>query len=207
MSLADGLVIAGSVWLLTGVVIAVAMRRQGHDFSVWLALGCVLGLLAVPLAIERARFHPIEHQEPAPRPHVGRLDVLAGIDGSADAIAAVRTALGLFGGCVTSLTLAEVVDYDSGGEYTGSEAREEALSHLQEAADAIGYENTETTLLFGRPDQALVKHAKAADAELIVVGARGHGLSEMLFGSVTSRLVGGHDLPVFVGPRDDSDAL
>lgn len=202
MSLADGLVILASVWLLTGVVIAIVMRRRGHAFWIWLVLGCALGLLAVPLAVERARFHPIEYREAPPTRRLGGLDVVAGIDGSPEAIAAVRAALELFGSCVTSLTLVRVVDYDSGGEYTGSDVRNEALAQLREAAEAIEYENAETRLLFGRPDQALVEHASTINAELIVVGARGRGLSQRLFGSVTARLVGGHAIPVFVGPRD-----
>lgn len=202
MSIVDGLVIAGLTWLVIGLVIAVVMRRRGHDFWIWLALGCVLGLLAIPLAVERARFHPIEHEEPAPIRHPGRLDILAGVDGSPEAIAAVIAALSLFGDRVTSLTLAKVVDYDSGGEYTGSEVREQAMSDLRDAAEAIQYQKTETRVLYGRPDRALVDHARETNAELIVVGARGHGVTERLFGSVTSRLVGGYGIPVFVGPRD-----
>ena len=202
MSLADGLVVVASVWLLAGVVIAIVMRRRGHDFWVWLALGCTLGPLAAPLAIERARFHPIEYREEPPTRRPGALDVLAGIDGSPEAIAAVRAALELLGSCVTSLTLVRVVDYDSGGEYTGSDVRDEALAQLREAAEAIEYENAETRLLFGRPDHAMVEYAHIINAGLIVVGARGRGLSQRLFGSVTSRLVGGHAIPVFVGPRD-----
>lgn len=74
---------------------------------------------------------------------------------------------------------------------------------LHQAAEDIGFRPVETRLLFGRADRALMEYANEAGIELVVVGARGHGISESLFGSVTSRLVGGYHLPVFVGPRDD----
>lgn len=37
--------------------------------------------------------------------------------------------------------------------------------------------------------------------ELIVIGSRGHGASETLFGCVATGLVGASDIPVFLGPR------
>lgn len=202
MTASSGLVIAAVIWLVIGVLIAFVMRRRGHNFWVWVAIGCVLGPLAVPLAIERARFHPIEYQIPVMREAPGKFDVLAGIDGSAESVAAVKAALALFGDSVSSLTLATVLDYDSGGSYTGSESRAEALDRLRRSAEEIRFEPTETRLLFGRADEALVAHAIGADIEMIVVGARGHGLSEALFGSVTKRLVGGCEVPVFVGPKN-----
>jgi hypothetical protein len=76
--------------------------------------------------VERARNYPIEYLRPEVRMSPGLFDVLAGIDGSSESVAAVKEALLLFGGCVTSLTLAKVLDYDSGGSYTGAESRGEA---------------------------------------------------------------------------------
>lgn len=202
MSAAQGLALVGLTWLIIGVVIGFAMRRRGHDFWVWLSMGAVLGPLAIPLTIERARFHPIDYRNPTPLHGGGRFDVLAGIDGSPESVAAVKSALALFGGYVTSLTLAKVLDYDSGGTFTGAEVQVEARGQLKEASRAIAFQPVYTRLLFGRADRALVEYATQSGIELLVVGARGHGMSEALFGSVTARLVGGYRLPVFVGPRD-----
>ena len=52
-----GIVLIVVAWVTTGVVTAIVMRRRGHDFGFWLALGSVLGPFIVPSAIERARFH------------------------------------------------------------------------------------------------------------------------------------------------------
>jgi len=207
MSGTRALAIIALTWVIIGVLVSVFMRRRGHDFWTWFALGAVLGPLALPLAFERARFHPVDRRfAPKTTKAAGTLDVLAGIDGSAESIAAVQCALGLFDDSVTSLTLATVVDFDAAGSYTGEETREEAEKLLLRAVLDIEFEPVTTTLLFGRPDQALAEYAAERELELIVVGARGHGISEALFGSVTARLVGGAEVPVFVGPRAEVEA-
>lgn len=203
MSASRGLAIVAMIWLVIGLTMGLLMRRRGHDFWIWLVLGSILGPLAIPMAIERARLHPIEYREPSPKGGAGRFDILAGIDGSPESVAAVKAALTLFANNCTSLTLAKVLDFDSGGLVTGAESQVEARRQLQKAAEDIGFRPVETRLLFGRADRALMEHADEAGIELVVVGARGHGMSESLFGSVTSRLVGGYHLPVFVGPQDD----
>lgn len=200
MSATGFLALLGIIWLVTGLVIAFVMRRRGHDFWVWLTLGAVLGLFAVPLAVERARCHPIEYQAPGPKVADGPFDILVGLDGSPQSVAALRRALALFGRCVSSVTLANVLDLDSGGEYTGSEARDRSNELLTAVAATLEFEPVTTRILFGRPDQVLVEHAAENGMELIVVGAKGHGASETLFGSVTARLVGESPIPVFVGP-------
>lgn len=200
MDLTTGLQVIGLTWLVIGMVTGFVMRRRGHNFWIWFVLGAVLGPLAIPLAVERARSHP-DHDPRVTGTTSGKLDVLAGIDGSEDAVEAVRSALSLFGECMTSLTLAKVLDYDSAGAYTGSDDQAEAMSQLRDVAQAIDFEEAELRLLFGRPDQSLAEHALANGMELLVVGASGHGAAEALFGSVTSRLVGRGTIPVFVGPR------
>ena len=196
------LILVVLAWAAIGVVVAFLMRRRGHDLFVWLVLGVALGPLVVPLAVERARFHSAaEHQSrgaPTP-PHVG-FDLVAGIDGSQEAIDAVNAALTLFGDQVSSLTIATVVDYDAKDSVTGREIQAEARDLLDEVDPLIRYEPLDKVVLFGRADNALAEFARTSGMELIVVGARGHGATEALFGSITSRLVGGTEVPVFVGP-------
>jgi hypothetical protein len=43
MTASEGLIIVAGIWLLVGLTLALMMRRRGHDFWVWAALGCVLG--------------------------------------------------------------------------------------------------------------------------------------------------------------------
>ena len=195
------LILVALVWAAIGVVVAFLMRRRGHDFSVWLVLGVALGPLVVPLAVERARYHSAAKHQPrgAPTPpHVG-FDVLAAVDGSDESVRAIDTALTLFGGLVSSVTVATVLDFDSEASIPGLESQAAAREMLDDVADRVQYDTVHTELLFGRPDEVLAEHARTSGMELIVVGARGHGTSEALFGSVTGRLVGSSEIPVYVG--------
>ncbi len=198
---ANELVFVAAAWVAIGVVCAFVMRRRGHDFYVWLALGTVLGPLVVPLAVERARFHGAidRRSESLPTPPRSGLDVVAGVDGSEESMVAIESALGLFGDSMTSLTIATVLDYDSEFAAAGREPREQAQAMLDEAASRTGLDLVRTEILYGRADRALAEYARAHGAELIVVGARGHGATEALFGSITQRLVGSCEVPVYVG--------
>lgn len=102
---------------------------------------------------------------------------------------------------MTSLTIATVLDYDSESSVGGVESRRAAQTMLDSAASGIDLEVVETEILFGWADRALAEYARAHGVELIVVGVRGRGATEALFGSITSRLVGGCELPILVGPR------
>ena len=197
----NNLLIVAAVWVAIGVICAFVMRRRGHDFYVWLALGTVLGPLVIPLAIERARFHEAldRRSESIPTPARSGFDVVAGVDGSDESLRAITSALELFGDSMTSLTIATVLDYDSESAAAGIEPRREAQRMLDEAATATEFDLVRTEILFGRADRALAEFARTHGAELIVVGARGHGATEALFGSITQRLVGSCEVPVYVG--------
>lgn len=210
---ANELVVVAAVWVVIGVTCAFVMRRRGHDFYVWLALGTVLGPLVVPLAIERVRFHQAmdRRSETIPTPPRSGFDVVAGIDGSEESMAAIESALKLFGDSLTSLSIVAVLDYDTESAAAGAEPREQAEAMLDRAAERTGVDLVRTEILYGRADRALAEFARTHGAELIVVGARGHGATEALFGSITERLVGACEVPVYVGasvtgPREEETA-
>jgi nucleotide-binding universal stress UspA family protein len=187
------------VWILCGVVTGFVMRRKGHDFFVWLALGSVLGPLVFPLAINAIRQDSGIAVKTHDRAYPGTLDVIVGLDGSDEARQALRSATDTIQ--ATSFTLVTVLDHDSRSSHSGLEMRQEAIEMLEEAARGLTHDDLRTEILFGRPDEALINFAEANDIELIVVGARGHGASEALFGSVARSLVGGSGVPVFVGSQ------
>lgn len=187
------------VWILCGVVTGFAMRRKGHDFFVWLALGSVLGPLVFPLAIDAVRQDSGTAVKTHHQAYPGKLDVIVGLDGSDEARQALRSATDMIQ--ATSLTLVTVLDHDSRSSHSGLETRQEAIEMLEKAARELTHDDLRTEILFGRPDEALVSFAESNDIELIVVGARGRGASEALFGSVTRRLVGGSGVPVLVGSK------
>ncbi len=199
----DVLIGLAAAWLLTGVITGFVMKRQGHDFFVWLALGSVLGPLIVPLAVDNARSIRVAKRAARRRsgPPAGGLDLLIALDGSPEALTAARTATGMLGPGATSVTLATVLDFEAETSETGAQVREEAQALLDEVASSIDFPSVDTRILFGRPDTALTEYARISGAEMIVVGPRGRGATQTLFGSVTKNLVTAGAIPVFVGPR------
>jgi nucleotide-binding universal stress UspA family protein len=188
-------------WLAGGAAIALIMRRSGHDLRLWLPLGFLLGPLAGLFAQER---HQLDRDHKPPTtggPRSGRFDAVAGIDGSEESIAAATTALSLFGDRLTSLTLVTVLDYESSGSFTGIVPQSQTYSVLVDVAANLDYEPIELVLLYGAPEKEIARIAVELGVELIICGARGHGMSEALFGSVTEKLIGSSAVPVFVGPR------
>jgi nucleotide-binding universal stress UspA family protein len=192
-------IIVALAWGLLGVSMALVMGRRGHQPFMWLVLGITFGPLVLPLAANRLR-----HDRPgllkrlsSARPSIGGVDVLVGIDGSADAEDALRTAIGLLGPRLGRLTLAAVVDYDIAVGSGLAEDNERARGDLIRTANATA-SRPETVLLSGRPAEALRKFAVEEGYGLIVVGRRGRGASHVLLGSVASTLAHGGDVPVLI---------
>lgn len=76
---------------------------------------------------------------------------------------------------------------------------EEALERAEEAARKAGAKDIETVLLEGDVAAALIQAATSARADLVAVGTRGHGaVRELVFGSVSNKVVHGVDVPCLV---------
>jgi hypothetical protein len=129
------LLVVGVVWLVIGVATAVVMGRRGHDPFAWLVLGIMLGPLALPLAVGTARHPGLTRPRRllAGAPAGGQVDLLVGIDGSAQAAAAMDAALDALGARLGRLTLAAVTDVDATVAHQREEAR--LRQELQRQAD------------------------------------------------------------------------
>jgi nucleotide-binding universal stress UspA family protein len=197
-----------AAWVLSGLVAGYVMRRLGHDFFVWFALGSVIGPLVFPLAVARARLTRATAEEIIPHsPSRGKLDVVVGVDGSEESLTALQLALDIFGESATSITVATVLDHEARTAPAGEEARAEAAQLLDESTSSLDHPALSTQILYGRPDRALSEFAIHNGKELIVVGARGRGAAEALFGSVTESLVGDSEVPVLVARKKGREAF
>lgn len=192
-------IIVALVWALLGVSMAVVMGRRGHQPFMWLVLGMVFGPLVLPLAANALR-----HDEPGlferlslGRAGTGSVDVLVGIDGSAEAEHALQHAVGLLRWRLGRLTLAAVLDYDVAAGSVLAEDHTRAQGDLIRTAKATSPQ-PETVVLSGRPAEALRKYAVEEAYDVIVVGRRGHGANRVLLGSAASELAQGGEVPVLI---------
>lgn len=139
----------------------------------------------------------------------GRGVVVCGVDGSRVAREALQSADDLSRRLGMGLVVVHVVEpfvvraepWGPPGAETRAEdvAAGEAL--LQRECSAAGLEHVERKVLVGRPAERLAELADDVDADLIVVGSRGHRLVQAaLVGSVSSELLGLAPCPVLVLP-------
>lgn len=133
--------------------------------------------------------------------------IVVGTDGSEGAGAAVGEALDLAKRLSANVVFVAVSPHVS--ELLGGTVYQKKLSeHLNraraslDAARAVSEEagvEAEYELAQGDPAEEVVKMAKARDADLVVVGTRGHGaLAGSLLGSVSSDVVRTSGRPVVV---------
>lgn len=186
-----------ALWSL-GLVTGFWMVRRGHDPR-WIYLGAMLGPIFLPIAVERVRRGSlVVGSRPAARID-GGLRVMVGYDGSPESRGAVSAAQRLFDPDTTTLVLARVVSYDAAEEADHTDV-DAARRRLADAAVELGVPEAVLEVLAGPPAETLCTLAREQDMDLLVVGRRGHGLSEMVLGSVAERVVKNARLPVLVTP-------
>jgi len=201
-----------ATFVCIGFVLAIVMGRLGHSPYTWGLLGLLLGPIGLLLAlVEVRRERPWWTRLVASGdPGSGPVDVLVGVDGSPESTAATTAALELLGGRVGRLTLVAVTDLDD--SYAGREERARLQAELERQAAAVRawlrerdgpvrakpMVVPELKLMAGRPATTLDTVAAEDGYDLLVVGARGAGLSSVLLGSVASRLAARASVPVLV---------
>jgi nucleotide-binding universal stress UspA family protein len=198
------------VWFLSGLGAAFVMGRRGYDPWSWGVLGALFGPAVVPLSIvwhHRRRRTPEERVLHVGATGPGSIKVLVGIDGSGESLGAADGVVELLGDRLASLTLATVVDFDQADamhQTRGGVFEHGAQALLDEATVGVAGAHPTTVVLTGRPSDALVGYAKRHEIDLVAIGARGHGLSEAVFGSVAEQLVRAPDVLVLVAGSVDT---
>lgn len=193
-----GIVLGG--WVVEAFVLGYVMGRRGYEGFAWTVVGMALGPIAVVVALYYVRRPP--SREPVVL-HLGRhgrghVDVLVGVDGSPESIAAIRHARALLGSRIGRLTIATVVAVDATPD---NEHRARHL--LQDAAAEAGGLDPNIVVLRGSPVVSLRHYAETLGYELIAVGTRGEGRTHALVGSVATGLSRGRGVPVLLVDADD----
>jgi nucleotide-binding universal stress UspA family protein len=123
--------------------------------------------------------------------------VLVATDGSRLGDAAAYSAVRLVGKCNLPLTAVSIVPEDS-----ASDERSEAQAAVERVRNAAAKEQINVEAILregGRPDTVILDTARAEGADMIVVGSHGRtGLSRLMMGSVSERVIGNADCPVLV---------
>jgi nucleotide-binding universal stress UspA family protein len=189
-----------AVWLITGLGTAVLMRRRGHALFGWTLIGALFGPLVIGMAYQAARV------ERDARPRVisrgaagpGSIDVLVGMDGSAESTETLAAVVSLLGERIRRLTVATVIDYDMADTGLPTVELAAARRALVEAAALVAPCEAETIILPGKPAEALDAYAAAGGYHVIAVGRRGAGRSTRLLGSVATKMAHEGSVPVFM---------
>lgn len=147
------------------------------------------------------------------RQHRGR--ILVGIDGSEGSRRALRWAIDTAGslGAVVQAVIVWQRTYDYGAEGywpVDEEMANEAKTRLSETIDDVAGNQAAVKIdqLVLQGDPARVLCARAADADLLVVGSRGHGgFAGLMLGSVSSKCTHYSRCPVVVVPDHGRPAV
>ena len=197
-------------WISVGPVLSVVMGRRGHSPAAWGTVGMFLGPLALPLAADavwRPRRTPVTILVDAPA-GPGPVAVLAGIDGSEEANAALAQAVGVVGDRIGRLTLVYVASLDAATDVSLLEQDEALARRWMDAAQRVVPDlAAEEYVVPGRPADTLVRLAAEGGYDLLVVGSRGRGLSPRLFGSVARELAGSSPVPVLIGGQGHAASM
>jgi hypothetical protein len=157
------------VWVMLGLTVGLYEARRGHWRWVWLT-SALAGPLAISLARKLEENEPLAHPidiSAGDSPRSAGIRLLAGLDGSDDSIAAVRSAASLFGARLGDLTLATVATYDihelpeeavRSGRFWSSEYTDILRKGGSELGPWLTFEPS-TVILCGQPATALAAHA------------------------------------------------
>ncbi|BBY17474.1 universal stress protein [Mycolicibacterium litorale] len=199
------IVIVIVAWLSIGLLSGLWMARRGYD-PLWVLVALPLGLLFLPIAVERVSRRPAVARSGAagirhPKSTTDGTTVLVGLDGSAESEQALATVLRLLGSSRALLVLVEVVHFEA-IEKADRADLDAASGRLAAATARIGDNHAvHTEVLAGAPGPALRQFAREQDGDLLVIGRRGRGLSRHLLGSVSADLVENSSVPVLVVGR------
>lgn len=121
------------------------------------------------------------------------------VDGSAPARRAAKFGLEL--AAVYDAAVDVIHAVDSRSDERGDDVIDEAID-----VDVAGDPTVERRLVEGKPSEAIVRHVRETDADLVVMGRYGRsGVAEHLLGSVSERVLRNVEVPVVSVPGETVD--
>lgn len=189
------------IWFALGLASAAYLGRHGRRHPAWYIIGLALGPIMLPIALEMAPRGSMlldrTGERSVPATAGPRRTVLVAVDGSPESEAALREAVRDLPE-ETRFVLLTVMDPDLRDDRVARARAEELLAECSERLPRHGVEAVVETAA-GNPAEVIVDRALAEEADLIVMGRRGHGLSQRLLGSVADQVVRRSPMPVLLG--------
>lgn len=188
-------------WVAVGMAAVVFLERHGRRSPVWFAIGAVLGPILLPIALELAERQGVllARTRAGGDRQTACLTVLAAVDGSQESDDALADAARVLAPKGAQFVLLTVVNPDLGendpdAARTAEELLTSRATRLPEGCLPPVYE-----VVSGDPAEVILDRAVVDAADLVVLGRRGRGLSEMLLGSVADEVVRRSPRPVLLG--------
>ncbi|HSE07859.1 MAG TPA: universal stress protein [Nocardioidaceae bacterium] len=192
-------------WVAIGLAAAIYLGRHGRRSPAWFVIGIALGPILLPIALELTeRRGVLLTRTVAPdgsRP--ASLTVLVAVDGSQESDDALADAARLLAPRGAQFVLLNVVDPDQSENDPLARRQAEELLAKRAALLPEGSLPAVHQVVSGEPATAIVDRAAAEAVDLVVLGRCGHGLSELLLGSVADHVVRRSPRPVFLGAASD----
>lgn len=188
-------------WVATGLAAVVFLGRHGRRSPAWWVIGVGLGPILLPIAIELAERQGVLLARTAEPDGERRptLTVLVAVDGSRESDDALADAARVLAPKGAQFVLLHVLDPDLGEN--DPVARRDAQALLTERSAWLpgGSLPAVHEVATGQPAAVILDRAAADAVDLVVLGRRGRGLSELLLGSVADQVVRRSPRPVLLG--------
>jgi nucleotide-binding universal stress UspA family protein len=188
-------------WVAVGLAAVVYLGRHGRRSPAWVVIGLALGPVLLPIALEIVQREGtvLSRSVAGNGATAAHLTVLVAVDGSEESDEAMADAVRLLPPEGARFILLTVLDPDLGEN--DPQARREAEELLDSRAVRVREGGLPTVLevAAGEPAHVILERAGAEAVDLVVLGRRGRGLSQMLIGSVADQVVRRSPRPVLLG--------
>jgi nucleotide-binding universal stress UspA family protein len=188
------------IWVALGLTAVLFLGRHGRRSAAWYAVGIVLGPIFLPIALELGQWRGTVLSRTVPLSGATpRLTVLAAVDGSQESDDALTDAARVLASQGAQFVLLTVLDPDIAENDPDAAKDADRLLASRAAWLPAACLPTVHEVTAGNPAEVILERAAVDEADLIVMGRRGKGLSELLLGSVADQVVRRSPRPVLLG--------
>lgn len=197
------------VWGLTGLIIAALISRHGHNFVLLAVMGLGYGPLLTLIWLQSSAgqetgCHVVRQVGQTPRRD--HCHALVELDGTEGSVASARIVLDAIAPAMGRVEFTSVLDHELFNSADVFEVDEARAAYLERSADELGYPEADLTLISGRRDKALGRHAIKNGFDVIVVGRGRSVFGDWVRGDSLGRLARHVAVPLMIGPPVETTA-